>query len=154
MKLRANDRVVLNDDQLRTSPIHVWQGMLGLLAALLLGCGQPADERSAVVFGKVTLGGAPLDAGAVLFMTEDGQAASENLAPDGSYTVRCRPGRYKVAVTPPPPPDPLATPAGAATTQTPPTNRPIPKRFQELGTSGLTVDAKAGNNTFDISMTW
>jgi len=127
--------------------------MLGLLIAILTGCAKPADDRSAVVSGKVTLGGAALKAGAVLFMTEDGHAAGIDLTPDGRYTVRCRPGRYKVAVTPPPPSDPLATPAGAAASQHAPTSLAIPKRYQDLASSGLTVDARAGNNTFDIALT-
>lgn len=152
MMPRAEDPLAGNHDWLGTSRIYSWQAMVGLLVAMSLGCGKPADERTAVVSGTVILQGAPLDAGTVLFMSEDGNAASENLAPDGSYTVRCRPDRYKVAVTPPPPPDPLGTPAGAAASQVPPSGKLIPKRYQELGSSGLTVDAKQGNNRFDISM--
>jgi hypothetical protein len=120
------------------------------LLAVTLGCTKHKEERSAVVTGKVTLGGAPLGAGEVLFMTEDGHAASEKLAADGSYTVKCRPDRYKVAVTPPAPPDPLGSPAGAAPPQ--PDTRPIPKKYQDLGSSGLSVDVKAGANNFDIAL--
>jgi len=116
-----------------------------------LGCAKQTEERSAVVTGKVTLGGAPLEAGGVLFMTEDGHAASEKIAADGNYTVKCRPDRYKVAVTPPPPPDPLGSPAGAAPPQ--PSARPIPKKYQDLGSSGLSVEVKAGDNKFDIALT-
>jgi hypothetical protein len=152
MTPRAEDPFAWNNDRLATSRIYSWQGMLWLLVALLLGCGKPAEERTAVVLGTVTLEGAPLEAGTVLFMTEGGHAASESLAPDGSYTVRCRPDRYKVAVTPPPPPDPLGIPAGAAASRMPPSGKPIPKRYQDLGSSGLTVEAKKGNNRFDISM--
>lgn len=152
MMPRAADQLVWNNDWLGTSRIYSWQAMLGLLAAMSLGCGKPADERTAVVSGTVTLQGAPLDAGTVLFMSEDGNAASESLAPDGSYTVRCRPDRYKIAVTPPPPPDPLGIPAGAAVSQVPPSGKLIPKRYQELGSSGLTVEVKKGNNRFDILM--
>ena len=152
MTPRAQVQLVWSNDRLGTNRVYSWQGMLGLLVALLLGCGKPADERTAVVLGTVTLEGAPLGAGTVLFMTENGHAASESLAPDGSYTVRCRPDRYKVAVTPPPPPDPLGIPAGAAASQMPPSGKLIPKRYQELGSSGLIVEAKNGNNRFDISM--
>jgi hypothetical protein len=151
---------VTPDDQTATSPdrralinLRTWSSMLGLLVAILAGCAKPADERSAVVSGQVTVAGAALQAGTVLFMTDDGHAASDDLAPDGRYTVRCRPGNYKVAVTPPPPIDPLATPASAAASQNKLDSSPIPKRYQELAKSGLTVDARAGNNNFDISLT-
>ena len=79
-----------------------------------------------------------------------GQAASAELTSDGSYLVQCRPGRFKVSVTPRPPPDPLAAPA------TPPAKSAaaqIPPRYRDLGRSGLTVDVKEGDNTFDIAMT-
>src|SRR5262245_10001224 len=127
-----------------------WWIAIGLLVAIVVGCAKQTQERSAVIMGRVTLGGAPLEAGEVLFMSEDGHAASEKIAADGSYTVKCRPDRYKVAVTPPPPPDPLGSPAGAAPQQ--PSARPIPKKYQDLGSSGLSVDAKAGENKFDIAL--
>jgi len=101
-----------------------------------------------VVTGKVTLAGAPLSAGTVLFMTDGGQAASAAIAADGSYTLQCPPGSYKVAVTPPPAPDPLAGPA--ALPAGPPPR--IPARYQDLGKSGLTVEVKAGTNKHDIAL--
>ena len=125
--------------------------MLLFCLALLAGCSKPSDERSAVVSGKVTLAGAPLATGSVLFMTDDGHAASGELGAGGAYTVKCEPGHFKVAVTPPPPVDPLGAPAGATP---PPANQPsIPKRYHDFGSSGLAIDVKAGDNKFDIALT-
>jgi hypothetical protein len=126
--------------------------LLLLFASLLAGCSKPSDERSATVSGKVTLGGAPVAAGTVLFMTETGHAASAELAPDGAYTLRCRPDRFQVALTPPSPPDPLGSAANTPAPAAP--NMPsIPRRYHDFGTSGLTLEVKAGNNTFDIALT-
>ena len=117
---------------------------------LLAGCSEkPAVP--AVVAGKVTLGGAPLTAGGVLFMNDAGDAASAELASDGTYTLHCKPARYKVAVTPPAPVDPLGTPAGAPARPAAP-SAPVPKRYHDLATSGLTYEVKEGNNTFDIPL--
>jgi hypothetical protein len=127
--------------------------MLVFCLALLVGCSKSSDEYSAVVSGKVTLGNSAVAAGTVLFMTEGGHAATAELASDGTYTLRCRPDRFKVAVTPPPPPDPLATPANAPPSRLPSSTSPIPKRYHDFGTSGLTIEAKEGNNTFDIALT-
>jgi len=119
--------------------------------AMLAGCSQPAAVP-AVVAGKVTLGGVPLTAGGVLFMNDAGDAASAELAADGTYTLQCKPARYKVAVTPPAPIDPLGTPAGAPPRPASPAPA-VPKRYHELATSGLTCEVKEGNNTFDIPLT-
>src|SRR5207247_5369429 len=82
---------------------------IGILVPIVLaiGCAGSANQP-AVVSGKVTLSGAPVTAGTVLFMTDDGQAASAELKSDGTYVLHAQPSRFKVAVTPPPAPDPLA----------------------------------------------
>ncbi|MBI3461769.1 MAG: hypothetical protein HY000_01735 [Planctomycetes bacterium] len=82
-------------------------------------------------------------------MTDEGQAASAELNSDGDYVVHCRPGRFKVAVTPPPPPDPLAAPA-APSSRSSAVAQSIPQRYRDLGRSGLTIDVKEGDNRFDI----
>jgi len=122
-----------------------------LCLVLASGCSGSGSQH-AVVSGKVTLSGAPVAAGTVLLMTDDGKAASAELKADGTYLLQAQPGRFKVAVTPPPPPDPLAasgsTPAAAASANA----APIPKRYHDFGSSGLTVEVKKGNNTFDIPL--
>ncbi len=115
--------------------------------ACFSGCStQPYEGRSAKVAGRVTLGGSPLTAGNVLFMMDDGHAANSPLGSDGTYSVDCRPGKYKVAVTPPELIDPLAASGekGARVL--------IPNKYLDLGNSGLIVELKPGDNTYDIPM--
>lgn len=123
-----------------------------LTLAAFTGCADSAARDASVVSGKVTLAGSPITSGAVLFMTDAGNAASAELKADGTYVVHCEPGRFKVAVTPPAPPDPLAT-AATATPAASASTSPIPKRYHDFGTSGLVLDVKKGNNTFDIALT-
>ena len=127
--------------------------MLLISLALLAGCSQSPAERSALVSGKVTLGGAPVATGTVLFMTDAGHAASAELKSDGTYALHCRPAQFKVAVTPPALPDPLASPASVPPSGPSATSQSIPKRYHDFGSSGLTVEVKEGNNTFDIALT-
>jgi hypothetical protein len=123
--------------------------MLLLSFLLASGCAGSSDQPSAVVSGKVSLAGAPLSAGTVLFMTDDGNAASAEIGEGGAYSAKCPPGNYKVAVSPPAAPDPLvASVASQPVAKSP----PIPKRYHDLGSSGLSVDVKAGENQFDIPL--
>lgn len=118
-----------------------------LLMLFGVGCGEQSYEgRSAVVKGNVLLGGAPLTSGNVLFMMDDGHAATSPLASDGTYSTQCRPGKYKVAVTPPELIDPLAAASNPAKKVS------IPSRYQDLGTSGISFDVKAGDNQFEIKL--
>jgi hypothetical protein len=125
-----------------------WLALLTLIVVALTGCSKSTDP-TAVVSGKVTLGGAPVTAGTVLFMTDDGQAATAELNADGAYVVNCRPGKFKVSVTPPPPPDPLAAPATQPASTA---AQAIPARYRDLRRSGLTIEVKEGENKFDIAM--
>lgn len=123
------------------------QWFIPLLMLCGVGCGEQSYEgRSAVVKGNVLLGGAPLTSGNVLFMMDDGHAATSPLAPDGSYSTQCRPGKYKVAVTPPELVDPLAAASNPAKAVS------IPSRYQDLGTSGISFDVKEGDNQFEIKL--
>jgi hypothetical protein len=114
------------------------------------GC-TTTNVSTATVSGRVTRGGTAVSAGTVLLMTEGGQAASAELKPDGTYTIHCQPNHFRVAVAPPPAVDPLTdakdTVQGAAAGQP-----PIPKRYHDFGTSGLSVEVKPGSNTFDIAL--
>jgi len=63
--------------------------------SLLSGCGKPFGS----VTGTITLGGAPLPAGLVSFLAEDGTVVSANVDANGSYRVENVPtGLAKVMV--------------------------------------------------------
>lgn len=123
-------------------------GSLLLTIVVVAGCAED-DGRSATVSGKVTLDGAPVPAGTVLLMSDDGHAASAELQADGNYQLQCRPGQFKVAVTPPPPADPMGGGGGEVS----PSTVEIPQKYQDFGSSGLTTEVSEGNNTFDIALT-
>jgi len=122
----------------------IWLLSIGLLAGCFSGSG---ERRSGTVSGKVTLDGAALAAGTVLFMTEDGHGATADIQPDGSYTLQCRPDQYKVAVSPPTASDPLAGPNASSQSA-----GAIPAKYHDVATSSLSTEVKEGENTFDISL--
>ncbi len=131
----------------RSATCHRSLGYIALAVIAVIGCSpQPYEGRTAKVSGNVSLGGAAVTTGNVLLMMEDGHAANCAIGSDGAYASECRPGKYKVAITPPELIDPLAGASGGAGRVS------IPTRYQDLGTSGLTVELKAGDNTFDIAM--
>ena len=123
-------------------------GILLAVIVLLAGCA-PQEEPTAAVSGKVTLDDEAVSAGTVLFMSEDGRAASAELRSDGSYTLNCPLGSFKVSVTPPPPADPLANPDAAESEPA----VEIPEKYQDFASSGLVAQVGDGANTFDIPLT-
>jgi len=127
--------------------IGVRATLCALFVCSFMGCSaSPYEGRTAKVSGKVSLDGSPISVGNVLFMMEDGHAASCPIGADGFFATECRPGKYKVAVSPPELIDPLSSGGGNAARVA------IPNRFQDLGTSGLSVELKAGDNTYDIPL--
>ncbi|QDU60238.1 hypothetical protein Pan216_10770 [Planctomycetes bacterium Pan216] len=115
----------------------------------LTGC--EGDGRVCQVSGRVTIDGEPVPAGSVLMMSEDGRRTSAaELQPDGTYRVRCQPGHFMVALVPPPGPDPFSDTAPDATST--PLEVPIPRKYQDVGTSGLEVQVPQGESTFDIDI--
>lgn len=126
---------------------HSWiLALLGL--GLLSGCWSGGGQGTASVSGAVTLDGQPIGAGSVLLVSERGLGVSAELQRDGKYAIRCLPGKYFVAVSPPPPADPLAPQAAGA----PSPEVKIPKSYQDAGTSGLLAEVKDGTNSFDFSL--
>lgn len=127
---------------------HSWilAPLLGL--GLLSGCWSGGGPETASVSGAVTLDGQPIGAGSVLLVSERGLGVSAELQRDGKYAIRCLPGKYFVAVSPPPPADPLAPKAAPA----PSPEVKIPKPYQDAGTSGLLAEVKDGTNSFDFSL--
>jgi hypothetical protein len=123
--------------------------MVVLLAAA--GCGRRASLVP--VQGRVTLDGKPLDTGAVMLQPKAGPAAQARIAADGTFRL----GTFK--------PDDGAMP-GTATVRvtcrkmlTKPGVEPaygpslIPERYNQFGTSGITVEITAGMAPLEIPLT-
>jgi hypothetical protein len=112
---------------------------LGLLV-LVAGCGRSGYGQ---VEGKVTFKGQPLTEAAIVFVPERGPAAGGAVGEDGSYRLLTKRlgdgavlGRCKVAFVSPDPLKPL----------------PIPKKYLDAETSGLTVEVKEGQNTINFEI--
>jgi len=125
-------------------------GMVACLlgVGLLTGCSSKNGLSTASVSGAVTLDGRPIGGGSVLLVSEGGLGVSGDVQADGKYVLKCLPGKYFVAVSPPPPPDPLAPKPSSA----PSAEVKIPKPYQDAGTSGLLADVKDGSNSLDFSL--
>jgi len=120
-----------------------------LLAVCLvcLGCAS-GSSTSSTVSGTVLLDGQPVGNGTILLIANSGASASSTLTPEGSYQLKCLPGDYKIAISPPLPGDPMIKSLKSATTP----GIVIPTRYQDVGTSGLQAQFVKGANTFDIEL--
>ena len=125
-------------------------------AVLLAGCDQ--QESIGTVAGKVTIDGQPLTAGSVVFSNQTaGISIQANLGPGGAYQVRSHdkaglpPGSYRVAVTPTVIGNGETPLAGKPLPEAPPLL--IPVKYNDVKTSGLTAEVKAGENKpFDFAL--
>jgi hemoglobin len=102
------------------------------------------DPNMAVISGKVTLKGKPLNYGFVTFVDLDGRAFSANIQKDGTYVFKKHgfpPGQYKVLLEgSPTPPEP-----GEVRT-------PIPEVYQSVTTTPLRLEALKGKKVHDIAL--
>ena len=110
-----------------------------VLLVLTAGCGRSGYGQ---VEGNVTFKGKPL-AGAVVFFVHQRGPAAGAVGEDGSYRLLTkRPGDgamvgpCKVAIVSPYPLKPL----------------PIPQKYCDAETSGLTVEVKEGQNTINFEI--
>jgi hypothetical protein len=122
-----------------------------------------SSKPTAEVQGRVTYKGAPLPEGTILFLAEDRHQDIGSINPDGTYTVKRAPlGRSKVSVQtlpPLPPPGPAVravnepekkgVPSGD---KSPVRSVPIPARYANTDTSGLTFTVQEGINRYDIEL--
>src|SRR5262245_45723656 len=127
---------------------------------LLSGCGQ----SSGLVSGTVTLGGAPLPAGMVSFLAEDGTVVSAYVEANGTYRVENVPvGLAKVTIYTASNIDPSAMgevlknqgrePAKfKGMPKSGPTPVAVPQQYSNPETSGLTVTVGKGETKFDIPL--
>jgi hypothetical protein len=122
-----------------------------LLVAGLAGCG----SKLGTVSGTVTYKGEKLKSGSVEFTGNNNQGDSAIIQPDGTYTAGKVPlGSVKVTVTTnagasaggmkPPPPLPGMPPVPEAV--------PIPLKYKDTATSGLSLEVKSGRQTYDIPL--
>jgi len=85
--------------------------LLAALAAVAPGCADPGPETYPVR-GRVTHQGKPVPTGNVMFVPDQGPAATSTIAQDGTFELRAVAGKHRVAITafPSTPPDfdPLA----------------------------------------------
>ena len=116
-----------------------------LAVAFFVGCSGGVN-RTEMVSGNVTLNGAPVPAGTVVFMNDEAYGDAAELKPDGTYSLHLQPGSYKVSVSPPSELDPMGD-AGAGESES---SQTIPKKYQDFGTSGLTANVGDGGSTVDL----
>ena len=110
---------------------------------VISGCGKGVQFGE--VSGSVTFQGKPLPNAVVFFMPQSGPAAAGATQADGTFKmVTRRPGDgvllgpCKVAITPA---DPINSPL------------PIPTKYTDAETSGLTANVEDGENVFDFELT-
>ncbi len=138
--------------------------------ALCLGCGSRGMGK---VKGKVTVGGAPINNGTIMFYPADGPGAVGEIGQHGSFTLRTHKpgdgavvGAHKVAIH--------ATSVGPGTLEAPksledelrgsPANSGVknlvpgkvtwlvPEKYSTPDQSPLTAEVKAGQNTIDFDI--
>lgn len=132
----------------RSSPAARRAYLAALSAAMLALAGCGGSEPTGSVAGNVTLDGAPLTAGVVLFSNPaTGVGVTAELDASGTYRVRSIPtGEYQVAVQPPPPPAPHEMDQPGAP-------RPnVPQQYQDPKTSGLSTTVGPGSNSADFAL--
>jgi len=126
----------------------------GGLLGLLTGCG-PAAKPTGSLRGSVTFNGTPIkDATIQLQSSQTGEAAASKVGDDGAYSFGApiTAGEYLVAILPVSKvPEPGA--GGREPPQMPAERTDIPERYRITAKSGLKVDVKSGDNTFDAKLT-
>jgi hypothetical protein len=139
--------------------------LLGFITSL----GAAGCSSKGTISGKITYQGKPVTAGTVTFVPEKGGGAFTASIQEGEYKVEhVPPGPAKIAVSTPssssakryiekmqPPPEMLKKgapdrPAGEPVKPSAQPTVPIPPKFQNPETSGLTYTVKSGQQNFDI----
>ena len=124
-----------------------------LTVLVAAGCGGSSGpvKKVGTLSGKVTFNGAPVTEGQVAFIDQaTGSAGGSPLGTDGTYKVpeALTIGNYAVVVQPPP----LPMPEQGKPAPKPQAYANIPRKYHDIGSSGLTTSIKEGANTFDIDM--
>jgi hypothetical protein len=131
--------------------------LLGLLTAVLIGCGGGSEFDTAPVHGKVTYQGKPVEGGSITLrplatgdQSETGKPASGEVQADGSYALSTYGdqdgavvGRHQVLYTPPYiEPDRALKPGESAPAS--PWDGLVPKQQE--------IEIKAGDNAINIEL--
>jgi len=119
---------------------------------VLAGCSR---EVRSTVTGKVDYDGQTLNSGYITFQVNYLVTEGAEIGADGSYTVAGLPfGSAAVSITVDEPPPP--TPEGITPTAIPGTYEEnpvlIPKKYESLETSGITLEVAMPEQTFDIHL--
>jgi hypothetical protein len=127
------------------------------------GCDSQGAKHP-IVEGKVTVDGSPANSGNVVFTSADGKSIAGIIQPDGTYRAVDVPlGAVKVFVKPPSPEEVARYKKQKKTPPAPKMPKvpegpagslvPIPQKYTDANSSGLTTTIKPGTNTYDIEMT-
>jgi hypothetical protein len=127
--------------------------LFALLVAL--GCSSSGELTTAPVSGKVTYNGKPVPNGTVMFVPDQGPAATGEIAKDGSYRLTTYNdgdgavlGNHKISITA------LQDTSGALPEQRSGTPKAlVPRKYLSHETSGLTAEVQSGDNVVDFSLT-
>lgn len=127
-----------------------------LLLGMLPGCGPTSDHpATAPVRGKVTYRGRPVPKGMITFVSDNGEAASAMIEPEGSYVLGtfgpadgAVHGRHKVGIIADDG-DPSLLP-GAPGYRTPKVL--VPKKYNNPETSGLSADVTKDGRAIDFDL--
>jgi hypothetical protein len=125
----------------------------GLAAGILTGCGGNGSSEGVDVSGTVVLGGKPVEAGLITFLTDDGKTASAELQEGGKFSLSNAPaGKVYIGVNT----QMLRGQERLNLKQSKGKERgghlQVPPRYADPKTSGLTKVLEAGK-TIEIKLT-
>lgn len=133
-------------DPLRRSTV-CGSGLM-LLVAALAGCGDGRPTR-VPISGQVTIDGAPLQFGSVLFVPASGRSAGGSLDKDGRYFLSCfekgdgaMVGDYRVAIT------------GSEQLGETAVRWHAPKKYKDAATSELTATVDGPKEDMNFELKW
>jgi hypothetical protein len=125
-----------------------------LCAPALAGCSKKGEMPTAPVSGKVTYKGKAVPSGTVMFVPDQGPAATGEVAKDGTYQLSTYGagdgavlGHHKISITA------LQDMSNLLPEQRSPTPRPlVPAKYLSHESSGLTADVQAGDNVVNLEL--
>ena len=123
--------------------------LLAIACWLPTGCSPGYPEASPVV-GRVTVNGNPLSSGEVQFLSSDGLVATGRIDPDGTYRLTtlqpddgAMPGSHRVSIK-----SQQSSGLGIDSLL-----EPVPSRYADPKTSGLTARVTDGMNRINLELT-